>query len=287
MTDFTRAKMHFSLAMLGTLFAMHPFLDREPFRDWGFTYLRLEDWNVPILAEGVELKLFYAYALTSGLLALSVYFYAFALMSERPGARSQRLGNLSYALAIIVPPLYGGLYLSNLLAEEMEVHHLAWLAPAVAFGSGVLWVVLSQVAVVLLRRRLSDRDRLHRLHHLAEQEMIALDRAAELINGHHYDLSVIEAWKALEVRLRRALLLKGYTATIQDHDALLRAARKAGVVGAETGKQVEDVRQAWHTAIGTDPVAPDVAESALRATRAVLGMTSVRDHQRPHALAHH
>ena len=37
MTEFTKLKISFALALMGTLFALHPFLDR--FADWGFLYL--------------------------------------------------------------------------------------------------------------------------------------------------------------------------------------------------------------------------------------------------------
>ena len=37
MTEFTKMKITFALALLGTLFALHPFLDRYP--DRGFVYL--------------------------------------------------------------------------------------------------------------------------------------------------------------------------------------------------------------------------------------------------------
>ena len=57
MTDFTKAKISFALALLGTLFALHPFV--EKYADVGFDY------------EGYNLKIFYAFALTAGLLAFS------------------------------------------------------------------------------------------------------------------------------------------------------------------------------------------------------------------------
>ena len=98
---------------------------------------------------GVFIKVFYAYTLTACLLSLGVYFYGVALMTEQPHSWLERLGNWSYALAIIVPPLYGGLFISSLLAHRMDQSHLAWAAPTVAASLGVCWVVLSQVAAAL------------------------------------------------------------------------------------------------------------------------------------------
>src|SRR5262249_57294773 len=98
MTEFTKLKISYALALLGTLFALHPFLDR--FADGGFLYL------------GYNLKVFYAYALTAGLLSLCVYFYAVTLLSERPHSWCERTGNSAYALAVLVVARYPRLSLS-------------------------------------------------------------------------------------------------------------------------------------------------------------------------------
>jgi hypothetical protein len=103
MTEFTKLKISYALALLGTLFALHPFLDR--FADLGFLYL------------GYDLKIFYAYSLTAGLLSLCVYLYAVTLLNDRPHSWCERTGNSTYALAILVLPIYAGLFLSAKLAD--------------------------------------------------------------------------------------------------------------------------------------------------------------------------
>ena len=145
MTEFTKLKITFALALLGTLFALHPLLDR--FADWGFLYL------------GYDLKVFYAYSLTSGLLSLCVYLYAVTLLNDHPHSWCERTGNSTYALAILVVPIYAGLYLSAKLAEQVAVSHVAWAAPLVAVGLGAGWIVLSQMVAWRIRRRLGEQDR--------------------------------------------------------------------------------------------------------------------------------
>ena len=41
---------------------------------------------------------------------------------------------------------------------------------------------------------------------LANHEIESLKRAKELFDNQHYDLSVVESWRALEARLRQVLL---------------------------------------------------------------------------------
>src|SRR5260370_360583 len=121
MTEFTKTKIHFALALLGSLFALHPYL--EKFQDAGFLYL------------GYFLKLSYAYLLLAGLLAFCVYCYGLTLVSERPHSWLEKLGNYSYGLAVMVLPFFGGLYLASLLADRLRQLHLAWAATGVRRGA--------------------------------------------------------------------------------------------------------------------------------------------------------
>ena len=181
LTEFTKTKVSFMLALLGMLFALHPVLD--PFLGVGYEYL------------GIHLRVFHAYTLTAGLLSLGVYFYGIALMTQRPHSWLERLGNSAYALAIIVPPLFGGLYFSSLMAHVMDQSHLAWAAPTVALVLGLCWLVLSQLAAMLFRRRLGEQDRQAKIEQLTKLEVALLSRSQELFAGSHFDLSVIEAFK--------------------------------------------------------------------------------------------
>src|SRR5262245_42082211 len=192
MTEFTKLKISYALALLGTLFAMHPFLDRVA--DLGFLYL------------GYDLKVFYAYSLTAGLLSLCVYLYAVTLLNDRPHSWCERTGNSTYALAVLVLPIYAGLFFSAKLADRVAVSHVAWAAPVVAIGLGVGWVAPSRLVAWRIGRRRGEQDRASRMARLAKQEIESLNQARELFDGAHYDLSVVEAWRALEARLRQVML---------------------------------------------------------------------------------
>jgi HEPN domain-containing protein len=258
-TEFTKTKMHFALALLGTLFALHNFMEKLDEKNIGFDYL------------GQPLKLYYAYGLMAGLLGLTVYFYGLALLSERGYSWMEKTGNCIYALAIMVFPLYGALYASNWAAQQSGVEDLAWAGPTVVpIGLGLAWLILSWVLAWLLRKRLGDRDRTVKAEELAEQEIAALNRAREMFEKDHYDLSVIEAWKAIETRLRRVFLARGAAPRAQTPEALMHAANRAGVLSKSNLALVQDLRRQWNVAVGVVPVTKEAADKVLGVTRDIL-----------------
>jgi hypothetical protein len=262
-TEFTKTKIHFALALLGTLFALHPYL--QPFEDKGFLYL------------GYELKISYAYVLIAGFLALCVYFYGLTLVSERPHSWLERLGNYSYGLAVIVLPLYGGLFLSSKLAEAVGQSHLAWAAPMVAAGLGVAWLILSQLVVWLVRRRLGAQDRSAKIGQYETQETTSLNRASEFLANQHYDLSVIEVWRAVESRLRRALLSRKVAPAKTDPDALIHAAKRWSIVREPALGLLQELKHDWDIAISTEPITKEAALKANSAARHILATISLPD----------
>lgn len=262
-TEFTKLKISYALALLGTLFALHPFLDR--FSDRGFLYL------------GHDLKIFYAYAMTAGLLSLCVYLYAVTLLTDRPHSWCERSGNSTYALAVLVLPVYLGLFLSAKLADRVAVTHLAWAAPAVAIIMGTGWVGLSQLVAWRIRRRLGEQDRRSKIAQLAKQEVESLNQARELFDGEHYDLSVVEAWRALEARLRQVLLNRRIGTRTDDPQAIIHIATRKGILKEPTLGVVSQMRRNWTVAVGTEPLTREAAVESLAAVRHVLSVIPAKE----------
>ncbi len=263
MTEFTKLKISYALALLGTLFALHPFLDR--FADRGFLYL------------GYDLKVFYAYSLTAGLLSLCVYLYAVTLLNDRPHSWCERTGNSTYALAILVLPVYAGLFLSAKLADQVAVSHVAWAAPAVAVGLGVGWVALSQLVAWRIRRHLGEQDRVSRIAQLARQEVESLDQTRELFDGGHYDLSVVEGWRALEARLRQVLLSRRIETRAGGPEVVIHIAIRKGILKQPTLGVVAELRRHWTVAVSTEPLTREAAVESLSAVRHVLSVIPVKE----------
>jgi HEPN domain-containing protein len=263
MTEFTKTKIHFALALLGSLFALHPYL--EKFQDAGFLYL------------GYFLKLSYAYLLLAGLLAFCVYCYGLTLVSERPHSWLEKLGNYSYGLAVMVLPFFGGLYLASLLADRLGQSHLAWAAPSVTLGLGVAWLLLSQILAWRLRGRLGRQDQHKKVEQLARQELLSLGHANELLAGGHYDLGVIEVWRAVEARLRRALLRKGIVPRRTNPEAVIHAAKRAAILREPALGLMQELKRHWDIAISNEPLGREAADAAFTAARQILATIPLPD----------
>lgn len=265
MTEFTKTKMNFALALLGTCFALHPVLEAlERNRPVGFVYL------------GVFLPAYYAYGLTIVLLAAAVYCFAVALVSHRSSSLAEHTGNSAYAAATLVLPLYAGLYVASVLADHIH-SDLAWLAPSVAFGIGILWLLLSHLVVHRFGNRLAEQDRSSVLRQLAGAEVEALKHAREMFAGQHYDLSVMETWRAVEARLRRILALRKCSRRLDAPHSIIAAAHHTGVLTETTRALLDDLHRVWEVSIGFVPVPREDAERALHAGRTILASLPVEN----------
>ena len=216
------------------------------------------------------------HSLTAGLLSLCVYRDAVTLLNDRPHSWCESTGNSTYALAIRVVPIYAGLFLSAMLADRVAVSHVAWAAPAVAVGLGIGWVALTQLVAWRIRRRLGEQDRASRIAQLAGQEVESLNQARELFEGQHYDLSVVEAWRALEARLRQVLLSRRIDARAGDPQAVVHVAVRKGILKEPALGVVAELRRHWTVALSTEPLSREAAVESLSAVRHVLSVVPVK-----------
>jgi hypothetical protein len=256
MADFIKTKLQAALALLGMLFALKPFID--------------DIQNVGFVVLDVRVSLLHALAGMAGLLAVSVHCFALDMLRARPFSLVERLGNTAFGLAILTLPTFGmGYGLTQLgpwLATRFGLPQLEWAAPAVAAGLVAVWLLLA----ILIRLRLGRQDRNHQFDALTETESAALKRAQEMFDQGHFDLSVIEVWRALEARLRRALLQRHIHGHYDDWNKLRDAAHAAGLLAKVPLTSLDELRRHWQTAVGVEPLPRDAAADALMTARTVL-----------------
>jgi hypothetical protein len=261
MQNFAKNKMHYTLAMLGTLFALHPFI--EHMTRISFHYM------------GHDLPILYPTMLMAGLLGLAAFFFASDLTDNRVGGLPKKIGNLCYALAIMVMPCYLGLFVSNQI-EDFAVNQ-GWAStdrmngPAITGVVLGTWFVLFVGSSAYLRHRISKKDWTSQAEELVDQEIDAIRRAQTLIEMEHYDLAVIQCHKAVIARLRASLTKQGIS--VNKNEA--KHARKLGILNSKN-EQYFDTIVFWNARAQThEPTPKHKAAEVKDATREFLSTIPV------------
>jgi len=258
MTEFTKAKIAFALALLAALFTVSPIL-----KDIGTTgYLFL----------GIIVQVRYAYYVLAGLLAIAVYCYGVELISENVPPDAERAGNVAYALALLVPPLYVALFVVAQLGRIA-----VWISES-PIAPSIVQVLLGAVAGFLLgaitsrfAKTLAEKDKSSAVEQLSKREVSLISRAGEMYTLGHYDLAVLESFRVIETSIRKALRSKDISFGGRTHIQMLKAAEKAGIIDPELLGYIHKIRRVRHrAAYEAEPISQEAAEDALALARKVV-----------------
>lgn len=257
MSDFTKFKIGIALALLGVLFTLQPLV--KEIEALGFVLL------------GIQFKLPWFFYGISALLGLSVYLYAVAAVREQPPRWFETAGNVAYACALAVPPFFILLWLSSV---AVAVVRSAFAQPLLLhLMSGLLGAASAMTVATLTRfvaRVLANRDRTSRVDQLETAEVFHLDRARQLHTSGHYDLSVLESFRAVEAALSAALEARDVRP--RRPVDLLGAAVSAELLPREQAVLYQRLRTARNSAVHKEtPTTGDQAGTALDTAKAILG----------------
>jgi len=197
MNDLNKIKIPFSLALLVALFTINPVL--KEYGAIGFS----------ILTASLQIK--HAYIATILLLAASVYFFSLGIIGENKYSQySKKIGNIVYALALVVPASFFLLWGATIALEV-----IAGMIKSVNLAKPLEWTLsflmgaLSSSATFFIKRRFDKVDLRIRADKLEAESVEILDRTKKLLNDGYYDLSIIESWKLFENIVNRISLATG------------------------------------------------------------------------------
>lgn len=240
MTEFSKVKIVFALALLGTLFALRPIITT-----FG---------NVSYQLFSLPLKLNYVYWIFAVLLGTSVYFYAIALIGENIFFDYlKKIGNFTYAMALIIPPLYVLLYAVSVITVffmDLLKHPLTARILETLFS--VLAGAIAAVGIQLFFKSFAKRDRSEKVQNFSEQENALLSRAKKLFNENYFDISVTESWKAIEVALRKAFFNLGMNVKSTSGLSIITLSTKKKVISEQQAEDLMYVRKLRNNAAHTE-----------------------------------
>lgn len=260
MTDFNKLKIGFALALLGALFALNPLI----------TSLGNHSYQLFSL----NLKLIYAYWVFALLLGISVYFYAIALIGIENSFFDfmRTLGNFTYALALFVIPIFLFLYVVsviNVLFMDRQEHPLVTMIIEITFSA--LIGAFATFGIRIFLRLFSKRDRSEKVQSFSKQESDLLTRSRKLLNEEYYDISVSEAWKAIEVALRKAFYNLGIQEKYISGSNLIQRAEKTKMISGLQAKDLEFIRKMRNDAVHTEVnISKDDAQKVIQISDKVI-----------------
>lgn len=258
MSEFDKAKIAFALALLATVFTVHPIVAPELGRTFDVA--------------GVSLALRWFYLGFIALLVLSVYCFSWDMLSGRPVSRLRDAGTLLYAGALVLPLFTGGLAAVGWIAGKILP-----FAERIADASSLIFSVAA--ALVAIRKVFEVRTLIVKLDtEVREARAVAaeashLNRAEEMLKLGHHDLAAIEAWRAIEVAVSTALFRRTPAVPVAvQPKAQLDQAIKLGVVPEAYAESAHWLRQLRNKAAhGGGSIPHDDAEQAIRKAVSILG----------------
>lgn len=257
MSDFTKEKIAFAIGLLAVLFTLTPAL--KDYEQLGFAILTL------------RLELRHLYLFLAATLSLGVYFYGVQFLTTRSIRFFTLVGDVFYALAIVAPALYLCLFLIGLLIEVVTP---VLRSPIVL---NVLQLTLSTIsgAVAALywnrtRKVLAVKQQQSETRRRTALELGTLRRAEALFRDGHYDLAVVEAFRALEIAVRDASVdvSRGIRRGARDWFQVLMES-----LPEQVRPSLERARRVRNKAVhAVEPVSEEDAKEALGTTSKVLAV---------------
>lgn len=167
--------------------------------------------EISYLIFGIGISINFIYLVFCSLLGCSVYFYAIGLVGEKAFFEySNKIGHVTYALALISPPLFIILY-----PVSITVTFVVEFTKSLAFSKFIESALSSSVVGTatfisgFIFKTFLQKDKSEKVEKLANQENQLLTRSKELYDQNYYDLALIESWKSIEISLRKAFISIG------------------------------------------------------------------------------
>lgn len=192
MSEFTKAKIGFAIALLAVLFTITPLVNVVG--DHGFKFI------VPLTIRGL-------YYFFTAAMALSVYLSAVQFMVEKPIKYVEPAANACYTVAIVAPPAFLGLYFASRLAALAGEYLHSPVASSIAatlLGSAAGYYIVD--ATRFLQRSLNRGERKSKSEASQRVELDLLQRAESLVGSGHFDIASFEAFKVIEIAVDRKSL---------------------------------------------------------------------------------
>jgi HEPN domain-containing protein len=264
MNDFTKTKIAFAVALLAALFTITPILSSVG--SWGYAVF------------SITLQINYLYYFLATFLTVSVYAYSLQFLTERQFRPIQLAGDIFYAIALISAPVYVSVYLLTLVADlAARLLQAPGTANGLANVASLLIGVAASVVVNYIVRVFGRKERESSVETIQKEEIAILGRAMQLFQGGYFDLTIVEAFKAIELSIRKALLDANILLHRTNTRTLMEKARELELFPDDLFQQIDTLRNLRNSISHENvPIEQVNAEQALVTTGKALAAIESR-----------
>jgi len=260
MNELDKIKIGFAIALLAGLFTMQPLIEASAFSFDFFT---------------INLKVTLLYWIFVSLLALSVYFYALALIKfEKLTSFFQGFGNWTYAISLLFPPFILTIYIISLLLKLISpIFKSDNITTSISFLLGITSSVFASFLVNKVQAKFKKEGDKQNAERMKAFEINSLKKAKTLFQSSYYDLVFIELWNTLELSFKRAFLQKAIPFPEKSAIKLIEIIKKNNLLPSNLVDELEAIRnlrnKSAHPQAGLS-VSKQQAENAIRNTEKIL-----------------
>jgi HEPN domain-containing protein len=262
MTSFAKTKVGFAVALLAALFTIFPIV---------------KELNANFTLFGFNITLITIYYIFSFALFISVYLFSIEFITPKASRLSQNLGNWFFAISIIVPLIALFLWILSLIEYALKPYWppnpdlLSALFLIIQLATIAITLVSSIQLILLSQRKLKEKDLEAQVEQNSIDEETHLSRASQMFKIGYYDLSIYEAYKAIETALQKIARKNEITQQYNRISDLVIRLTQSGIISKETATIINDIKAIRNDVVHSQTyVEKDRAEMMLALTQKVL-----------------
>jgi hypothetical protein len=155
--------------------------------------------NQTLLLFGSQVPLKHIYAIFSGLLGLSIYFYALGLLGEYKIFRNLNFcGNLTYAISLVLPIILMLIIVFTPIVSYLASNINSIKNESISLVVSIVISALSSGLVEFVYKLYTETLRKKKSIAQSKADIDSLFLTQKLLKEGYFDIAITEAWKAVE-----------------------------------------------------------------------------------------
>jgi hypothetical protein len=262
MTETTKIKIGFALALLGVLFTLNPIVNES-------------NIELDLFTAVISIKTFYW--IFAVLLGVSVYCYGITLIGERKiFDRIKIVGNILYSITLLFPFIILFLFLISLLS--FWIYDIIQSEKFKLFSQSVLSVGLGVLASIItssITRYLSKKDKTERIEKISEKSSKVVGLIRKLVDDGFYELATLEVWKMIELTLDKVFISNNINLTNKSPYFKLNQAKSKGLISEDDFKKINEIREYRNIAVhkqNSGEITRELIDSMIKSMDKILSI---------------